>query len=58
MSDAVALVTQTEPGLAFGLDEPLPDQMLVGKGEILPLKGWCYSVSAPLRTLEVIEATR
>ena len=54
MSDAVALVTQTETCLAFGLDEPLPDQILVGKGEILPLRGWCYSVNGPLRTLEVV----
>ena len=51
-SDVVALAIA--PHLSFGLDEPLPDQIVVGKGEILPLKGWCYSVSGPLQTLDVI----
>lgn len=56
MSGAVAQVTETH--LALGLDEPLPDQILIGKAQILPLKGWCYSVNGPLRTLEVIAGDR
>ena len=40
--------------LAHGLDVPLPGELYVGKGTVLPLRGWCYSQDALLKSLEVI----
>ncbi len=42
------------PNLAFGLDVPLPNELFLGKGTVLPLQGWCYSVNAPLRSLDLV----
>jgi hypothetical protein len=44
----------SDPQLTFGLDTPLPAELLLGKGLVLPVQGWCYSVSAPLRALSVV----
>ena len=40
--------------LAYGLDEPLPEALFTGKGAMLNLRGWCYSVEAPLQSLEIV----
>ncbi len=44
--------------LSFGLDVDLPDEMFIGKGAVLPLRGWCYSTDAPIRTLDVVAGDR
>ena len=40
--------------LAFGLDAPLPDTMVLGKGVILRVRGWCYSSDGPLTELAIL----
>lgn len=40
--------------LAHGLDAPLPSELNVGKGTVLPLRGWCYSQDAPLQSLAIL----
>ena len=40
--------------LAHGLDTPLPDEMHVGKGSVLPVRGWCYSQDALLKDLAIL----
>lgn len=40
--------------LAHGLDSPLPCELHLGKGAVLPLRGWCYSQDALLRSLAVL----
>jgi glycosyltransferase involved in cell wall biosynthesis len=52
MNDFTAILS--DPDLRFGLDTPLPDELVLGKGVVLPLQGWCYSVTAPLRSLAVV----
>lgn len=39
---------------AHGLDAPLPSELYLGKGTVLPLRGWCYSQDALLRSLAVL----
>lgn len=36
------------------LDTPLPDELFVGKGTMLHLKGWCYSSNGSIQSLEVV----
>lgn len=40
--------------LAYALDTPLPDELYIGKGTVLPLRGWCYSQHAELQTLDIM----
>ena len=40
--------------LAHGFDSPLPCELYLGKGTVLPLRGWCYSQDARLRSLAVL----
>ena len=40
--------------LAHGLDAPLPTELDIGKGTVLPLRGWCYSQDAPLQSLAIL----
>ena len=40
--------------LACGLDEALPVMTYVGKGTVLPLRGWCFSAEAPVSRLEIL----
>ena len=40
--------------LAHGLDSPLPRELYLGKGAVLPLRGWCYSQDALLQDLAVL----
>lgn len=40
--------------LAYGFDSPLPGELYLGKGTVLPLRGWCYSRDARLRSLDVL----
>lgn len=40
--------------LSYGLDTPLPDEMFVGHGVMLHLRGWCYSSAGPLAALEIV----
>jgi glycosyltransferase involved in cell wall biosynthesis len=40
--------------LAHGLDAPVPDELYVGKGTVLPLRGWCYSQEAALGSLSIV----
>ena len=40
--------------LAHGLDGPLPSELDIGKGTVLPLRGWCYSQDAPLQSLAIL----
>ncbi len=44
----------TQAPFAHGLDEALPDTMLVGKGAMLPVRGWCYSPDDQLAGLEIV----
>ena len=39
---------------AHGLDVPLPNELYLGRGTVLPLRGWCYSQDALLRSLDVL----
>ncbi len=40
--------------LAHGLDSPLPSELFLGKGTVLPIRGWCYSQDALLQNLAVL----
>ena len=40
--------------LAHGLDAPLPIELDIGRGTVLPLRGWCYSQDAPLLSLAIL----
>jgi hypothetical protein len=37
-----------------GLDAPLPSELDICKGTVLPLRGWCYSQDAPLQSLAIL----
>ena len=52
MNHVSPIVGQTH--LAHGLDAPLPGELYVGKGAVLPVRGWCYSQSGPLRSLAIL----
>lgn len=39
---------------SYALDEQLPEALFTGKGFVLTLRGWCYSVAAPLQSLEIL----
>lgn len=49
-----AVVEQPGPPLRCGLDEPLPDRLWPGHGIVVPVRGWCYAIQAPLQRLEVV----
>jgi glycosyltransferase involved in cell wall biosynthesis len=40
--------------LAFGLDAPLPAEIVLGKGVVLRVRGWCYSSDGPLNDLAIL----
>jgi hypothetical protein len=40
--------------VAHGLDAPLPSELDICKGTVLPLRGWCYSQDAPLQSLAIL----
>ena len=46
------------PHFAWGLDAPLPGHFFIGKGQLLRLQGWCYSVDGAVRSLEVIAGSQ
>lgn len=52
MTHSSALLSQAP--LAYGLDSPLPRELYLGNGTVLPLRGWCYSQDARLQSLEVL----
>jgi len=54
MNDVAASVSLIH--LAYGLDTPLPDEVFVGGGLVLHIRGWCYSSDGPLSSLEVVAA--
>ena len=39
--------------LAFGLDEPLPQELYLGMGTALLVRGWCYSQDGLVRGLKI-----
>jgi glycosyltransferase involved in cell wall biosynthesis len=47
-------VTEGVTHLAFGLDAPLPDEIVLGKGVVLRVRGWCYSSDGPLTGLAIL----
>ena len=51
--DTAAKLT-ISPHLAYALDAPLPDDIFVGSGSLLHLRGWCYSSEGPLAALHVL----
>lgn len=50
-------VTET-PNLRVGLDTTLPDGLTVGKGNALPIVGWCYDSHARVTKLQILVAGR
>lgn len=50
LSDAPTVLTH----LACGLDDDLPEALHIGKGMMLPLSGWCFSVEAALQQLDIV----
>lgn len=43
---------------AYGLDTALPDELYVGKGAVLHVRGWCYSSEGAIRSLEMLAGNR
>lgn len=52
MNHALPYLGQTH--FAHGLDSPLPRELYLGKGAMLPLRGWCYSQDALVQSLAVL----
>ena len=52
MDETTSIISR--PHLVFGLDAPLPDEILPGKGAILRVRGWCYSPEGPLSSLALL----
>lgn len=56
--DTLGVITEspatTSPLLVYGLDQPLPQELYVGKGTVLRLQGWCYAPSSAMRSLTVL----
>lgn len=50
--------TEGQEHLAFGLDALLPVELLIGKGAVLHVRGWCYSSAGPVRRLEILAGPR
>ena len=44
----------SQPHLAHGLDSPLPSEVYLGKGAVLPIRGWCYSQNARVQSLAIV----
>ncbi|MGK7867591.1 rhamnosyltransferase WsaF family glycosyltransferase [Falsiroseomonas sp. E2-1-a20] len=38
----------------FGLDAALPDELLVGNGFLLHVRGWCYSANSQIKFLSIV----
>ena len=52
MDETTSIISR--PHLVFGLDAPLPDEILPGKGAILRVRGWCYSPEGALSSLALL----
>lgn len=52
MNEIAATESMTQ--LAFGLDAPLPDEIALGKGVVLRVRGWCYSSDGPITNLAIL----
>ena len=48
------IATAEQSHLEYGLDDVLPDEIYLGKGSTLPLRGWCYSQDGLLKSLEIV----
>jgi glycosyltransferase involved in cell wall biosynthesis len=42
----------------LGLDTEISEDLFVGKGIVLPLRGWCYSAAGPVRRLDLLAGDR
>ena len=47
-------LTTDQSQFTYGLDDPLPDEVLLGKGIVLKVRGWCYSNQSRLRRLDIV----
>ena len=52
MNHVTQVVRQTS--FTYELDTPLPDELFLGKGTVLPVRGWCYSDAASLQALAIL----
>ena len=52
MNHVTQVVRQTS--FTCELDTPLPDELFLGKGTVLPVRGWCYSDAASLQALAIL----
>jgi hypothetical protein len=48
------IATVVHSHLEYGLDHALPGEFYLGKGSTLPLRGWCYSQDALLKSLDIV----
>ena len=40
--------------LRFEIESELPEQLAIGRGNLLPVRGWCFHQHAPVRRLELL----
>lgn len=47
-------VARGQTHLAYSFDSPLPNEIFIGKGAVLHVQGWCYSLEGPVRHLTIV----
>jgi hypothetical protein len=49
---------QVDEAFRLGLDNPLPEELRIGKGNVLFISGWCFHTTRSVRKLEIIIGNR